>query len=121
MAGMGFNEAEIDYENKRSKANEMKHRLADKQVSEQAAAEADAAARAACLHFKFLCRTRRNALLQTLADPTPADREARQRECDELTERLVKLEAAYPGELENEPLPAKSTTAKRTTGWPPSR
>jgi hypothetical protein len=115
MAGMGFDEAEIDYANKRLKANEMKIRLADKQVSEQDAAEADAAAREACLHFKFLCRARRDALLPTLgptSDLTPASREARQHQCDELATRLVELEAAYPGELEYKP-PAQ-ITAKRT-------
>jgi hypothetical protein len=67
---MGFDDAEMDCASKRSKANEMKIRLADKQVSEQDASGADAAARKACRHFKFLCRARRNALLQTLDDPT---------------------------------------------------
>ena len=53
---MGFDEAEIDYVNKRLKAQEMKIRLADKVVSELAAAEASAAARESCTSSDFLCR-----------------------------------------------------------------
>ena len=93
----------------------MKHAFAENQVSERVAAEADAAARTACVESKFLCRMRRDQFVRTLVeDPnlTPADREARQQTCDELEQRLVELEAAYPGERRYEPPP--KITAKRT-------
>jgi hypothetical protein len=55
-------------------------------------------------------------LLQMLDDPasglTSADREARQRQCDDLTKRLNDLEVECPGEREY--LPPPEITARRT-------
>jgi hypothetical protein len=113
MPGMGCDSAYFDWFKKHATALKMKHDFAENQVSEQAATEADAAARAACLRAKFLCRTKRDALLPTLGGPnlTPGDREARQCKCDELASWLVQLEAACPGELEYAP-PPKSTATR---------
>jgi len=116
MAGMGCDDAYMKFVNKRAEAMRMKSLFAEEKVSEEAAAEADAAAREACFLSKPLCRNKREDLLRMLDDPTsdltPADREAWQRECDVLAKRLTELDEAYPGELENKPPP--KLTAKRT-------
>jgi hypothetical protein len=90
-----FENLEIEYVNARLKTQETKSKVGAGLLPEQALRDAIDAERECRLRFKGWCVPKRDGILQMLDDPnlSPADREALQRFCDDVANRLPDLEA----------------------------